>query len=498
MGRSSRRSRARGRRRCAREGRAALLLIQVRTEFRATDGRVLLTRGETAPGREDASTVAETIVQPAGRRTSSQLFRSRGDVERAPHPLRPRLAASEGFPTCSCSRTCTPRSSGARSRRGRPRGGRVTASWQNRAPRRRRRPLTCDGRKVDEAGREVTSSSGANAERRRPRHGHRNGELCLTRPSGCTARWRASAPSRRRREQLSSAASVSGARCTSRSARRPCAAGVCAALRGDRPHHDDAPRPRPLPRQGRAARRDVRRAAWAARPATAAAARGSMHIADPRDRATSAPTRSSARGIPIAAGAALAVAGARDATTSRSAFFGEGAVGGGRASTRRSTSPRSGSCRSCSSARTTTTPSSRPWPDLRARCATSRSRRAATASRRSASTATTSRPWSARPRDAPVARARAGDGPTLIEAHTYRWCGHYEGDPERYRSKEEVRGWARARSRSSRAAAAVGEARAAAIDAEVGAAGRRPPGRACARRPTRDRPRRRLRRSTVA
>jgi TPP-dependent pyruvate/acetoin dehydrogenase alpha subunit len=40
-----------------------------------------------------------------------------------------------------------------------------------------------------------------------------------------------------------------------------------------------------------------------------------------------------------------------------------------------------------------------------------------------------------------VARARAGGGPTLIEAKTYRIRGHYEGDPEIYRSKEEVESW---------------------------------------------------------
>jgi 2-oxoisovalerate dehydrogenase E1 component len=33
---------------------------------------------------------------------------------------------------------------------------------------------------------------------------------------------------------------------------------------------------------------------------------------------------------------------------------------------------------------------------------------------------------------------RAGGGPVVVEAATYRWHGHYEGDPERYRSKEEV------------------------------------------------------------
>jgi len=40
-----------------------------------------------------------------------------------------------------------------------------------------------------------------------------------------------------------------------------------------------------------------------------------------------------------------------------------------------------------------------------------------------------------------VLAARAGRGPAVIEAETYRWHGHYEGDPERYRSPEEVHVW---------------------------------------------------------
>jgi 2-oxoisovalerate dehydrogenase E1 component len=43
-------------------------------------------------------------------------------------------------------------------------------------------------------------------------------------------------------------------------------------------------------------------------------------------------------------------------------------------------------------------------------------------------------------RDA-VRAVRSGRGPALIEAATYRWHGHYEGDPQRYRSPEEVRDW---------------------------------------------------------
>ncbi len=43
--------------------------------------------------------------------------------------------------------------------------------------------------------------------------------------------------------------------------------------------------------------------------------------------------------------------------------------------------------------------------------------------------------------DAAVARARAGEGPTLLECQTYRWSGHYVGDPEHYRTPEEVAEW---------------------------------------------------------
>jgi len=40
-----------------------------------------------------------------------------------------------------------------------------------------------------------------------------------------------------------------------------------------------------------------------------------------------------------------------------------------------------------------------------------------------------------------VRAVRAGRGPAIVEATTYRWHGHYEGDPERYRSADEVREW---------------------------------------------------------
>ena len=40
-----------------------------------------------------------------------------------------------------------------------------------------------------------------------------------------------------------------------------------------------------------------------------------------------------------------------------------------------------------------------------------------------------------------VARARRGDGPTLLVAETYRYEGHYYGDPQVYRTKDEIETW---------------------------------------------------------
>jgi pyruvate dehydrogenase E1 component alpha subunit len=40
-----------------------------------------------------------------------------------------------------------------------------------------------------------------------------------------------------------------------------------------------------------------------------------------------------------------------------------------------------------------------------------------------------------------VNRARGGRGPTLLECVTYRWRGHFEGDPQPYRSQDEVEAW---------------------------------------------------------
>jgi len=40
-----------------------------------------------------------------------------------------------------------------------------------------------------------------------------------------------------------------------------------------------------------------------------------------------------------------------------------------------------------------------------------------------------------------VARARRGEGPTLVECKTYRMHGHFEGDPQTYKPADEVEEW---------------------------------------------------------
>jgi TPP-dependent pyruvate/acetoin dehydrogenase alpha subunit len=44
---------------------------------------------------------------------------------------------------------------------------------------------------------------------------------------------------------------------------------------------------------------------------------------------------------------------------------------------------------------------------------------------------------------AAVEQCRTGHGPVLLEAHTYRWQGHYEGDQQPYKPAEEADVWRR-------------------------------------------------------
>jgi TPP-dependent pyruvate/acetoin dehydrogenase alpha subunit len=68
--------------------------------------------------------------------------------------------------------------------------------------------------------------------------------------------------------------------------------------------------------------------------------------------------------------------------------------------------------------------------------------------------------------EAAVQRARAGGGPTVIEALTYRWFGHYAGDRAAYRVEEEVLEW-RGRDPLIKSRAAIGDDDADVIDADV-------------------------------
>jgi TPP-dependent pyruvate/acetoin dehydrogenase alpha subunit len=43
--------------------------------------------------------------------------------------------------------------------------------------------------------------------------------------------------------------------------------------------------------------------------------------------------------------------------------------------------------------------------------------------------------------DDALEQCRSGSGPVLLEAHTYRWQGHYEGDAQPYKSEPEVAHW---------------------------------------------------------
>jgi TPP-dependent pyruvate/acetoin dehydrogenase alpha subunit len=68
--------------------------------------------------------------------------------------------------------------------------------------------------------------------------------------------------------------------------------------------------------------------------------------------------------------------------------------------------------------------------------------------------------------DEAIARARSGGGPSLIEAVTYRWFGHYAGDKAAYRDDGEVAQW-RERDPLVRARAALDAALVDSLDADV-------------------------------
>ena len=164
--------------------------------------------------------------------------------------------------------------------------------------------------------------------------------------------------------------------------------------------------------------------------------------------ACSAPTASSAPALPIALGSAL---GASDcARPARSRPCSSATARWPKACcTNASTWRRSGSCRSCSSARTTAGPNSRrPRGSSRSKpeelagafeiaCRARRRQRCRGRARGGRSSA--------------IEAARAGGGPRILECSTTRVRGHFEGDPQKYRDPgESTRSGARTRSRAPR------------------------------------------------
>jgi pyruvate dehydrogenase E1 component alpha subunit len=57
-----------------------------------------------------------------------------------------------------------------------------------------------------------------------------------------------------------------------------------------------------------------------------------------------------------------------------------------------------------------------------------------------------------------IARARSGAGPTLLECKTYRFHGHNFGDPQQYRTREEIAEWSEKRDPIRRLAAHLQQA----------------------------------------
>ena len=44
-----------------------------------------------------------------------------------------------------------------------------------------------------------------------------------------------------------------------------------------------------------------------------------------------------------------------------------------------------------------------------------------------------------------VKRARQGKGPSIVESRTYRYSGHFQGEPQKYRTQKEVQAFRRSR-----------------------------------------------------
>ena len=203
-------------------------------------------------------------------------------------------------------------------------------------------------------------------------------------------------------------------------------------------HNDHPSRAWPLPRQGRRRRRDDGRAVRAGRRAVRRQGRVDAHRRSRRS-GSSARTRSSAPGIPLARRRRALRASCWDRAESRSP------------SSARARSTRAPSTRPLNLAAIwdlpvifvcenngyaeftdsrTNVPGARAWPsDARAYGV-------------AAETVDGNDVEAVVRGDAGRRRAcRSGDGPGPVEAQTYRWHGHYEGDAQPYKPEEEAPQW---------------------------------------------------------
>ena len=214
------------------------------------------------------------------------------------------------------------------------------------------------------------------------------------------------------------------------------AVGACWPLAPDRRDHVDASRPRPLPREGSRPARDVRRADGQGRGHEPRPRRLDAHRR-PERSASSARTGSSAAGLPIAVGAATAAQLRRDGSVAV-AFFGDGAVAHGTFHEAINLAavwqlPVIFFCENNGYAEFSPASAQHAAP-LERRAAGYGVDYVAVDGNDVVATAA-AMTHGGRRRRAP------GSGPVVVEAATYRWHGHYEGDPQRYRSPDEVREW---------------------------------------------------------
>jgi len=164
---------------------------------------------------------------------------------------------------------------------------------------------------------------------------------------------------------------------------------------------------------------------------------GSMHIADP-ERGVLGANGIVGGGIPIAAGAAYA-AWVRQSGQVVTVFFGDGAVNSGGFHEAMNVAalwklPLVFVCENNLYAEMTPQRVHSPTPDLWIRAAAYGMPGQAVDGNDVLAVLAVA--------EQAVERARAGDGPTLIECKTYRVRGHFEGDPEKYKDKVEALIWA--------------------------------------------------------